>query len=120
MEFPNNDMEEFTITLKKLRKNIKNWDKDGEKDGYDVDKLNITLNHAYKYDNHYVFPLTKSLKYNDLMKYGINFSRADDIIMNIRNKKDNCDDLDSCGYIYGVSVQPIRVVNGICGLAFSK
>lgn len=44
-------------------------------------KSNITITHMFKYDDNYIIPLTKSLDWEYITTYGINFSRLDTVTL---------------------------------------
>ncbi len=66
-----------------------------------------------------IYALTKSLDFEDLGKYGPNFSRIDNAKLPISIDKEKYPEGLEFN-LYGISIQFLRIVSGMSGLMFSK
>ena len=85
-------------------------------DGYNA--IDMSTENLVCYDNHYIIPMTKSLNCDNIITYGINFSRCDNTILCI--KHNTIINSSSNVYIYGISHNAIKVTNKMVGLMYSK
>lgn len=77
-------------------------------------ELNFDKKQIIEYDNHYLINLTKSIEYDDLKNYGINFSIDGQILINFENI-----DSKECK-IYALSLQAVKINQFFFALYYSK
>jgi hypothetical protein len=85
---------------------------------FDSNLLNIDMSEVKIFDGHYIIPLTRSLKYEDLLSHSINFSRIDKINLCLNYEDEIKDHLDVS--IYGICTNIMSVSSGMTGLRYSN
>jgi hypothetical protein len=83
------------------------------------DTIKFDLSKCQRIDDHYILPLTKSLEFSDLMKYGLNFTKIDDPKIEIKIN-DFEFGMDKITNFYAITQTQLKIKNGMYNIIFSN